>query len=362
MAYQACKLQYPTDMPTLGNYGYSTGLLIDATGEKIAMIGRFWNASRSAKSIRKVGFRFGAVTKAGGSALTVSLQNVSTSANPPQPDGTQDETVAIANANAAFASKTWIMTGNLSADRSVSFGEELAVVVEYDGSGRIGSDSVVVSSILTATNSCNPVTSLYTSSWATSTRTPNFIFECSDGTFATFDGCSISKDSSSATYNSGSTPDEYGNEFQIPFACKTDGAWLLITPQTTSSDFEVVLYSGTTALATATVDASTAGPVTGRIHILWGSEIELAANTNYILALKPTTANNVSLGYFDVDASTHWDATGIPTCAMVTRTNAGSWSGTTTTRRMTCGLNVSAIDTGGGSGGVPLIGTGGLVY
>ena len=346
MAYQACRFQFPVDQPTLGSYSYSNALLIDATGEKLAMIGRFWNASRSAKSIRKIGFRFGNVTKAGGSGLTASLQNVSTTTNPPQPDGTQDQTVAIANGNASFAANTWIMTGNLSADRSVSFAEELAVVLEYDGSGRLGSDSVAVSTFSNLNPVNSPVSSLLTASWANQARTPNVIFECSDGSFAALDGAAGTKDSSTIAYNSGSSPDEYGNQFQVPFDCKSDGAWVNMTSGATA-DFEVVLYSGTTALATAAVDASTIVTGLGRVYVTW-SEVALTANTNYILALKPTTANNVSLSYFDVDASTHWDTTGFAICEILSRTNAGAWSGTTATRRMIAGIDISAIDTGSG--------------
>jgi len=347
MAYQACRFQFPVDQPTLGIYSYSNILLIDATGEKLAMIGRFWNASRSAKSIRKIGFRFGTVTKAGGSGLTASLQNVSQTTNPPQPDGTQDQTVAIANGNAAFASNTWIMTDALSADRSVTFREELAVVLEYDGSGRLGSDSVSVSAFSNANQLSSPVSSLLTASWVNQARTPNVIFECSDGSFATLHGAAGTKDSATIAYNSGSTPDEYGNQFQTPFDCKTDGAWVNMN-SAAAADFEVVLYSGTTALATATVDASTIVTGLGRVYVSWGSEINLTANTNYILALKPTTANNVSLSYFDVDASTHWDTTGFAICEILSRTNAGAWSGTTATRRMIAGIDISAIDTGSG--------------
>src|SRR5262245_9299830 len=108
----------------------STLLLIDATGEEAAFCGRVFFPVRSGtKDVRKVGFRFGAVTKAGGSALTVSLQDVNLGTGPTmQPDETQDQTVAVANADAGFTSNAWYQTGALSADRTVALGELLAVV------------------------------------------------------------------------------------------------------------------------------------------------------------------------------------------------------------------------------------------
>jgi len=125
-------------------------LLIDATGEMAAFCGRVWFSARSGtKNLSRVGFRFGAVTKSGGSGLTVSLQDVTLSAGPPmQPDGTQDQTVAIANGNASFASNTWIRTGTFSASRTVTYGDLLAVNVEYDGGGRTNPDSVIVNTIV----------------------------------------------------------------------------------------------------------------------------------------------------------------------------------------------------------------------
>ena len=43
----------------LNNPAFSTGLLIDATGELVAFVGRVWNKDRASKDITKVGFRFG---------------------------------------------------------------------------------------------------------------------------------------------------------------------------------------------------------------------------------------------------------------------------------------------------------------
>src|SRR5688572_15951850 len=71
----------PWGMPanlTTNYVAVSTALTIDATGEKTSYAGKVFYPDRSSatKAITKVGFRFAAVTKAGGSALTVSLQNV----------------------------------------------------------------------------------------------------------------------------------------------------------------------------------------------------------------------------------------------------------------------------------------------
>src|SRR5687768_5910779 len=87
---------------------------IDATGEKQAWCGPVWFQERTgSKQIVRVGFRLATVVKAGGSGLTVSLQNVNTAPaalNTLQPDETQDQTVAIANGDAGFTSNVWYRT------------------------------------------------------------------------------------------------------------------------------------------------------------------------------------------------------------------------------------------------------------
>src|SRR5262245_16743976 len=120
---------------------------IDATGEKIAFCGYFWHPEGISKDITRVGFRFGSVTKAGGSGLTVSLQDLNLTTAPMQPDEVQDQTVAIANGDSGFTSNVWYRTNALSANRTLANGDAVCVVIEYDGSGRLGSDTVSLSGI-----------------------------------------------------------------------------------------------------------------------------------------------------------------------------------------------------------------------
>ena len=120
-------IMYFPEIISLSNFSQGNGT-IDLTGEKYGWTGTVWWKDRSVTSrdIRRARFLFGTVTKASGSALTFSLQNFDLANGPPgRPDGTQDQTVAIANADAGFASNTYYTTGNLSADRTVAFGEQL---------------------------------------------------------------------------------------------------------------------------------------------------------------------------------------------------------------------------------------------
>jgi hypothetical protein len=343
----------------ISNGGFNSTFVIDATGEKIAMMGRVWFPDRTGtKDISRLGWRFGAVTKSGGSSIIGSLQTVSAASGPPgQPDEVQDQTVTIANGNAAFASNTWIRTDALSANRTVSYGEMLAVVVEYDGSGRLGADSVVVSGFASSVQWANAsvAAALKTGgTWANAAVFPMVVLEFSDGTFGTLDTALPATAFNTHANNSGATPDEYAMPFTVPFACSCDGLGGVFSVTNSSSDFELVLYEGTTPLQTVTVDATQlrAAGVQARVAVPIPATT-LSPGTQYYAAVKPTTANNVSAYSVDVNDANHltcWPG-GTP-LAYTTRTDAGAWAAATATRRLMVDVRLSAFDDGaGGAGG-----------
>lgn len=347
---------------------FSTALVIDATGEKVGFSGRVWFAARTGtKAIRKIGFRFGAVTKAGGSGLTVSLQDPTGvtgagTGGPMVPDETQDQTVAVANGDAAFAANTWYQTGDLSADRTVSFGDKLSICWEYDGGGRLGADTVTIAG-LGATQSGHAhscVAALKTASWAVAAVVPNVILEFSDGTFGTLMGAFPCSAISSIAYNSGSAADEIALEMTWPGPLKIDGVGGIWTPSAAGADFDVVVYDGTSAMSNGTVavdgdDATGAAQRFGYAQL--PGMVTLAANTTYRIALKPN-ATNITLVYFEVAAAGHFQAhVGGEAWAYTTRVDAGSWAAATTTRRPFLWPYVCAMDDGAGSGGTTIAGT-----
>lgn len=327
------------------------GPVIDATGKMLAFVGRvFFHSRTGTKAIRKVGFRFGAVTKAGGSALTVSLQTVNAAAGPPmQPDEVQDQTVAIANADAGFASNVWYQTGSLNADRTVAFGELLAIVIEFDGGGRLGADSVAIAGLATAQTgpSHQSMTVLKSGSWAVQQIVPNVILEFSDGSFGTLFGAFPCSAVSSVALTTATTPDEVALEMTWPGPVQIDGVGMLIQTNSAAADGDVVLYTGTTATRTKSLLAehSMASAATRPIVVPFDTTVDLAANTTYRMALKPTTTTAISLYYFEVANANHFQAhVGGPGWAYTARVDAGSWDSPTTTRRPFIWPYVSGID------------------
>jgi hypothetical protein len=332
----------------------SPGLYIDATGEKIAFIGHVWGAS-SGKNIDKIVLSFGNNVTAGGSGCTLSLQDVAAGSGPPyQPDGTQDQTVAISNSDLATYKNGGYTTGSLSAQRSVADGDMLAVVLEFDGSGRLGSDKIIINTSNVTTVAGQPGSgglAFYNgSSWsaASAGRYGGAILVYSDGSFGRLDECYAVF--SNMGSNSFATGTEQGLEFTPDYPCTCDGFFALLTPSSASADFDLVLYEGDTALATVSFDANqfyTTGEYSARASF---AAQTLTPGTTYRASVKPTTANNVALSYFDVAAAGHFDALGFFSDASYNTKSGGSWGSPTTTRRPFIGLRLCPTAPGGGGG------------
>lgn len=349
-------------MPTVNwSNGFAAGnLVIDATGEKIATNGRiYWGNydGSETKNITKVGFRFGAVTKAGGSGLTLSLQDVSTTAGPPtQPDGTPDQTVAIANGDAGFAANTWYKTAALSSARTVAYGELLSVVLEYDGAGRLGADSVVVNTYNSANPNLHENNLLYSGgAWGTVSQSfPNILFEFDDGTFGTYRSCYAGKNFSIFNFNSGSNPDEHGNKITLPFDCVVDGVILHAYSITANGEFTVILEdSGGTVLWSETFDYNTflSNNFGSYQRPLFTTPLTFSAGDVVYLSVRPTAALGVGVAYAEVDHADHWGGWALGSdWYAVNRNNIGAWT-EVPTRRMDFHLSIQQIDDGVGTGG-----------
>src|SRR5262249_18615743 len=88
-----------------------------------------------------------------------------------------------------------------------------------------------------------PYCNLFTGSWNKQNQTPVFVIEYSDGSRYDTLMQPMSGDNT-ATYNSGSTPDERALRFRLKFPATLAGAWVRMTPGGTSAAFDVVLYDG----------------------------------------------------------------------------------------------------------------------
>ena len=340
--------------------GFAAGIDIDATGEKAAIVGNFWHPDGPGTySIVRAGFRFGStITKAGGSALTASLQDVSLTAGPPiQPDETQDQTVAIANADATFAANTWHRTGAFSAARSVGFDDLLALVVEYDGGGRLGADTFRIGGITNGGRQTQAasVNKVGAPAWAIPANyIPNVVFEVDDGSFGTFLGAFLASAITSTNFGETSTPDEYAVKFQVPVELTVDAAMFAYGLVSQDAQFNLYSSDGSTVLMTVNRDMNAVQSTSAyATEFVFSSEITLAANTNYYAAVKVSSGATTTGGnrvVITVDDADQIPLHGWPLGACLsTRSDAGAWSDTTTQIPL-AQIRIASIHDGTGSG------------
>lgn len=353
------------DMPNFvsGAPAFASGLILAASVTLGAMTGKVWHPSRPAGTfnIRKVYFRTGAITFNAGSVLTISLQDVSTTAGPPyRPDGTPDQTATLTGA--AVTATSLLNTGALSADRTVSAGADLSVVFQITTFTAL--DSVVVSTVSAgvATNTAllagDPLINT-AGTWAgIGNALNNIFFECDDGTRAFFEGAFPYAALGNVSVATNVTARAAGNLFTVPCACKVD-RFALNFALPSGADGSLILYDGdgTTALLTTVVDNNMVLSSSGRSGFITFAPITLQPSTNYRFVYVPSTTTAATIYYADVGSAADLDI--LPwgqQCMYTQRDSGGTWT-QTATRRCHWGMGLSAIPDGSGGGGAgPLIG------
>jgi hypothetical protein len=342
---------WPFIPTTVGTSLAST--LVDASGEMVAFCGPVETPNKGTKSIRKVGINLGTVVKTGSSVIRVSLQNAATATGPApgRPDETQDQTADIAAAD--YSSNAYVATGNLSADRSVAYGEQVCVVAEY--STFAGGDSFNIRSYpsYNMVQGSTWIASKLGGTWAGISGTPIVHFEFSDGTLGTLHGALPGLTTTSGiTLNTGTTPDEVGNAFTVDQTIKVSSIFGSVTVNNASSDFDLILYNGSTSLASCSYDANAVYRLGSYdlFHCLI-SEQTLTTGNTYRVAIKPTTTNSVMASYVNVNdtlmRAMHPSGANVQS---TTRTDAGSWS-ESATRYYNVGVGISAVPAGSTGGG-----------
>jgi hypothetical protein len=306
-------------------------LTIDASAEKVGVIMQVPKTG----NWRTIWFHLSGVT--GTHTLRYSVRGLGTDGNP---DGT------IAASGTGTAANGWFSI-QLSADYAVTRGDNIAVVCDFSAytSGGVGVTTTNVQDYLF------PYVTHFTAAWAKQGRSPVVAVAYDDGTFACAPGV-YPLAISDQTYNTGSTPDEIGLIFSLPYPCRVMGMSASVRQITGLPDFILYDSDGTTVLASHSVtDADFINSTTGHYLALFDTSPTLAANTNYRAVFKPTTASDVRLVYGDAPSAAALD--GMPggqASHWTQRTNAGAWT-ETTTRRPLISIWLDAADDGASGGG-----------
>lgn len=334
----------------LANFNPSTFVMNGSTDQM-----EFIFQAKEAMTITRVGMLFSAKT---GTATTwkMSLQTPALGV----PDGTilgggSPASFTFTNSEVTAGTFFW---KNLDNTLAVTGGQELALVLAYD-SGTTPSAGV------------NDLTVSYASNWITAT---NFAYAITNdagsrtrsvaGPFTWGYGPAgvaygnPAKAAYAATYNSGSSPNEYGTKFTVPSwfgdTCSLIGAsWVLSPPSTTVDNTMIMtLYDGTTALQTVTKQmansASMAQRHYGPIYFDESSLTTLTAGNTYRVALAPQTANNSSVRGWTVDDAANFAPWPLGDTCCVSHRSGGAWTDVTTSRFFGNLMFKDVTKTGGG--------------
>jgi hypothetical protein len=165
--------------------------------------------------------------------------------------------------------------------------------------------------------------------------------------------------------HSGSTPDEWGIEINVPATiCSTykiSGTYFSTQIDPTST-FELLLYQDTTVLQTLTVDGDQCADSSRDTFYITFAEDTLStlnAGTAYIVAIRVTSAspNEVARHRFTIPTAGGREAySGPMTIRGATRTNQGAWSYSDTTIEMFQPMIEFVASSGGSTAANPLAG------
>lgn len=309
------------------------------------------------------GVRFRTATVTTGDTVRVSFQNVSASTG--DPDGSIDQyrnvTILSTDDNAVFDSGLITSDGtDLGIKRTVTRGELLCVCFDFPS---YTSGNLQIANVQLQDQSQSYQSYFNGTSWTKSTTFgPNLLLNYqTDGLVAT-PGSFLCSAFDAATFNSSSTPDERANKIIPTVGLRVVG---VIVRGDFDGECDIVLYDsdGSTVLASVSIDPDVRLSTAVNSYTLrFNTDVTLTANSAYYLSIKPTTTTNVGWRGVTFFSSTDKNAiAGFSNICRSTRTDAGSWTDDTSGVVTVC-LLCDGVETGGGSGGVPLIGTGGLVY
>lgn len=311
------------------NMSLASSTALTASTHKLTMVG----VVQKSGTISSVSFRLGAITKGATTELLVSLQDVDAANGPPgRPDGTVDQSGTISTAN--IVSNTYV-TATLGTNRTVTVGDLLAVVVEFNTFN--AGDSVPISSFGAASQ--NVIHSLVGLShfngttWTLSgTSMPIVGLGYTDATVNSLLGAMPLTSVTSNTFNNTSTPDERGIRWVPAYTQVVAGLWAMTIP---AGDYDLVLYdSGGTEIASAACDANTV-----RVSALrpqeryFASPVTVTAGSTYYLTVRPSSATNMTTYTIGLNAAADREAWPLGTEADgVTRKSAGTWTVSSTSR------------------------------
>ncbi len=325
----------------------NTGFQMNASGVREAII---LDVPESG-NISKVGLRVG--TAANPQDLKLSLQGVDSSGFPSGTNYKGSAPVVIGS----IAANTFF-EGTLATPATAAVaGDKVAIVAEFNAT--VGDVFITVWSG-GGQQYVFPYTCKFDgTTWAKQTSvlaTGSFSLGYDDGRYPRCGIIPLTGGISSQTYAQASTPNEYGLAFTPSVPCRCVGLWHCYG-RAASADALISLFSGSsspTSLTSITeLQAQVRSTTAGYNELYFPSPQNLAAGTEYVLAMRATTSNNITHRFSGVANAAMWEQLGWPpwTPKLATRSGGAGAFTLATTSMPFMGPILDRVDNGSGSGG-----------
>lgn len=338
-------------------------------GDRYSMAGTFVHKAGpgTTKNIHKIHFMCGANSATANSTIKTGVQLARTgTTGPHQADGTY-----LASGNAfgtavlnTLTASAW-NTITLGSDPAVVVGTDIGIMWEFSAwttpdtfiLQALGENALLHSAVFAR----DP----HTGTFAGLSQYANVILECDDGSFGTLAGSFPCISATSINSNTTPTNRQVGIAFNVPFPMRIYGAWELMN-QAASSTGTMSLYTdpyGTPAIPnggngsamTYTFDvARSMGSTNVRLRYEWFPDYyDLSPNTDLVMAVDSSSANNLTHNYITVNAAAHMDClAGQNQCFVLRNGTTGVFTKTTTR------FPIMGILIGGVSDGIGLVSIG----
>lgn len=319
--------------------------------------------ARKSQTISAIYFRTGTVTTA--QSLKVSLQSV-TGGPPPTPSGTILGATSNGYGTVASPAATTTYEVTLGENVSLTAGTSYAVVIEWTSTTgtlqiiRRYNSSVVAG--LTRANGCAYQGTYASSAWSLVEGTSAGVaavygLKATSGNWWNPDNVlppatSITQNS---TYNSTSSPDEYGNRIYLP-AGTVNALW--VNSDADGAGSLLLINDGGTTIATGTVTPSER---IGSSYTMIIAPITPTVISEgwYRVTQQPSTSTNVTRFINTYDSGQENGRAMGANCYLTQRTDAGAWTDTTTSM-MAIGVEMEPTFGSSGTVWTPRAMTGGF--
>jgi hypothetical protein len=319
-----------------------SSILLNTSSDRAGSVFRIPKAG----NVRKIGFATRTVTT--GATVDVRLETVDLATGTPSGTlwGTNTNGSQVINSS---DDNVWLTT-TLTADAAVSMGDLIALSINNAGSGNWN---------LAASADWADARGVYnlrftSSAWTKqASQAPILALEYDDGSYFPIEGVFPYVALTHTSFGSTSSPDERGLRFKFPFPVRVRGCWAYIDPD---NDFRIKLYDtdGSSTLINILIDKDALGSnAEAFFAFTFTSIVELQRDNYYRLSVVPESATTMELGGVTVNSLALMDALKSgPNFHLTTRTDAGSWS-ETTTQRPYMGVILDAFDDGVGNIVIP---------